>query len=98
MALCLTAVGVGLLVGLAHGMLAQRGALEPSTFALFGLVVILLGQGTTPFFYPFGVGLLLGLAYDRLEEEWYGSVMTWLKELQCVEKVPWASCGSFRDA
>jgi len=72
MALCLTAVAVGLLVSLAYG-LVQRGAREPSTFALSGLVVIVLGQGTTPYFYPFGVGLLLGLAYDMLEDEWCGA-------------------------
>ena len=61
MALCLTAVAVGLFVGCAFS-LAQSGALEPSTFALLGLVVIWLGQGTTPYVHPFGAGLLLGLA------------------------------------
>jgi xanthosine utilization system XapX-like protein len=74
MALCLIAVAVGLFVGLAVS-LAQGGALEPSTFALLGLVVILLGQGTTPYVHPFGVGLLLGLVYDTLEDGWYGSAV-----------------------
>jgi hypothetical protein len=74
MALCLTAVAVGLFVGLAFS-LARGRALEPSTLALLGLVVILLGQGTTPYAHPFGVGLLLGLAYDTLEDGWYGSAV-----------------------
>ncbi len=62
MALCLTAVAVGLLLGLGHS-LAQRRALEPSGFASLALGVIVLGQATTLYFYPFGVGLLLGLGY-----------------------------------
>jgi hypothetical protein len=70
----LTAAAVGLVVGLAYS-LAQGGAPEPSSLALYSLVVILLGQGITPYFYPFGVGLLLGLAYDDLEDEWYGSTV-----------------------
>jgi xanthosine utilization system XapX-like protein len=74
MPLYLTAAAAGLLVGLAY-ILAQRGALEPSTLALVGLVVILLGQCITPYFSPFGVGLLLGLSYDTFEEDWYGSAV-----------------------
>jgi hypothetical protein len=74
MALCLTIVAVGLFVGVALS-LAQSGALEPTTYALVGLVVILLGQGTTPYVHPFGAGLLLGLAYDTLEDGWYGSAI-----------------------
>jgi hypothetical protein len=35
----------------------------------------LLGQGTTPYVHPFGVGLLLGLAYDTLEDGWHGSAV-----------------------
>jgi hypothetical protein len=33
-----------------------------------------LGQ-ITAYFYPFGVGLLLGLMYDTFEAEWYGSAI-----------------------
>ena len=70
MALCLIAAAVGLLVGFAYCL--RRRSVEPSTLALFGIVVVVLGQGTTPYFYPFGVGLLLGSASDALEDEWYG--------------------------
>jgi xanthosine utilization system XapX-like protein len=55
MPLCLTAAAAGLLVGLAY-ILAQRRALQPSTLALVGLVLILLAQCTTPYFSPFVVG------------------------------------------
>jgi hypothetical protein len=47
---------------------------EPSVFARMGVAVMLLGQ-ITAYVYPFGVGLLLGLAYDTVEEEWYGSTI-----------------------
>jgi len=70
-ATCLTAVAIGLVVGLAYSP-GPRGALHASAFAQVGLVGMLLGQCITPYFYPFGVGLLLGLAYDTLEAEWYG--------------------------
>jgi hypothetical protein len=43
-------------------------------FAVIGLAVMLLGQITT-YVYPFGVGLLLGLAYETFEEEWYGTAL-----------------------
>jgi hypothetical protein len=42
-------------------------------FALVGLAGMLLGH--TAHSYPFGVGLLCGLAYDTSEEEWYGSAI-----------------------
>jgi len=35
---------------------------------------MLFGQ-ITAYVYPFGVGLLLGLAYDTFEEDWYGSAI-----------------------
>ena len=33
-----------------------------------------LGQ-VTAYWYPFGVGVILGLSYDTFEEEWYGSTI-----------------------
>jgi XapX domain-containing protein len=68
MALCLIAAAVGLLAGCAH-RLAQHRALAPTTFPLIGLAVISLGEAITPYFYPFAAGLLLGLAYDTIEDE-----------------------------
>jgi XapX domain-containing protein len=73
MELLLTAIVAGLLVGLVYCLVKVR-VREPSVFALIGVVVMLLGQ-ITAYVYPFGVGLLLGLAYDTFEEEWYGSAI-----------------------
>jgi hypothetical protein len=61
----------GLLVGLVYCLVKGR-VREPSVVALIGLAVMLLGQIAASL-YPFGIGLLLGLAYDSFEEEWYGS-------------------------
>jgi XapX domain-containing protein len=69
----LTAIAAGLLVGLVYCLVKVR-VREPSVFALIGLAVMLLGQ-ITAYLYPFGIGLLLGLAYDSFEEEWYGSAI-----------------------
>jgi hypothetical protein len=69
----LTAIVAGLLVGLVYCLVKVR-VREPSLFALIGLAVILLGQ-IIACLYPFGIGLLLGLAYDSFEEEWYGSTI-----------------------
>jgi XapX domain-containing protein len=69
----LTAIAGGLLVGLAYCLLKVR-VHEPSVFALVGVAVMFLGQ-ITAYFYPFGVGLLLGLMYDTFEAEWYGSAI-----------------------
>jgi len=71
--LLLTAIAAGLLVGLVY-CLVQVRVREPRVFALVGLAVMLFGQFTA-YLYPFGVGLLLGLAYDTFEEEWYGSAI-----------------------
>jgi XapX domain-containing protein len=71
--LLLTAIAAGLLVGLVYCLVKVR-AREPSVFALIGLAVMLLGQ-ITAYVFPFGVGLLLGLAYDSFEQEWYGSAI-----------------------
>jgi hypothetical protein len=70
MELLLTAIGAGLLVGFVYCLVKVR-VREPSLFARIGVAVMLLGQ-ITAYVYPFGVGLLLGLAYDTFEEEWYG--------------------------
>jgi xanthosine utilization system XapX-like protein len=75
MELCLTAVAVGLLFGLTYSLVGS-GAIEASTIALVGLVVMVSGQMTSPYLYPFGVGLLLGLSYDTLENEWYGPTVS----------------------
>jgi XapX domain-containing protein len=69
----LTAIAAGLPVGLVYYLVKVR-VREPSVFALIGLAVMLLGQ-ITAYLYPFGIGLLLGLAYDSFEEEWYGSAV-----------------------
>lgn len=73
MELLLSAVAAGLLVGLVYCLVKVR-VREPSVFALIGLAMMLLGQ-ITAYMYPFGVGLLLGLAYDTFEEEWYGTAI-----------------------
>ena len=72
MGLLLTAIAAGLLVGLVYCLVKVR-VREPA-LALIGLAVMLSGQ-ITAYVYPFGVGLLLGLAYDSFEEEWYGSAI-----------------------
>jgi xanthosine utilization system XapX-like protein len=69
MELLLTAIVAGLLVGLVYCLIKVRMT-EP-VLALIALAVMLLGQVTASL-YPFGVGLLLGLAYDSFEKEWYG--------------------------
>ncbi len=69
----LTAIAAGLLIGLVYCLVNVR-VREPGVFALIGLAVMLLGH-VTAYLYPFGVGLLLGLAYDAFEEEWYGSAI-----------------------
>jgi XapX domain-containing protein len=69
----LTAIAAGLLVGFVYCLVKVR-VHEPSVFARIGIAVMLLGQ-ITAYAYPFGVGLLLGLAYDTFEEEWYGSAI-----------------------
>jgi xanthosine utilization system XapX-like protein len=69
----LTAIAAGLLIGLVYCLVNVR-VREPGVFALIGLAVMLLGP-VTAYLYPFGVGLLLGLAYDTFEEEWYGSAI-----------------------
>jgi len=71
--LLLTAIAAGLLVGFVYCLVKVR-VREPSVFARIGVAVMLLGQ-ITAYVYPFGVGLLLGLAYDTFEEEWYGSAI-----------------------
>jgi len=71
MALCLAAAAMGLLVGCAY-CLAQPRAPGTSTIPLLGLAVIFLGETITPYFHPFAAGLLLGLVYDTMEDEWYG--------------------------
>jgi hypothetical protein len=68
----LIAIAAGLLVGLVYCLIKVR-VREPA-LALIGLAVMLSGQ-ITAYVYPFGVGLLLGLAYDTFEEEWYGSAI-----------------------
>jgi xanthosine utilization system XapX-like protein len=73
MELLLTAIAAGLLVGLVYCLVKVR-VREP-VLALIGLAVMLLGQ-LNAYVYPFGVGLLVGLAYDSFEEEWYGSAIT----------------------
>ena len=73
MELLVTAIGAGLLVGLVCCLVKVR-AREPSVFALTGLAVMLLGQ-ISGYMYPFGVGLILGLAHDDFEEDWYGSAI-----------------------
>jgi xanthosine utilization system XapX-like protein len=73
MELLVTAIGAGLLVGLVCCLVKER-VREPSAFALTGLAVILLGQ-ISGYVYPFGLGLILGLAYDAFEEDWYGSAI-----------------------
>jgi XapX domain-containing protein len=71
--LLLTAIAAGLLVGLVYSLVSVW-VRDPRVIALTGVAVMLLGQATT-YSYPFGVGLLLGLAYDTFEEEWYGSAI-----------------------
>ncbi len=73
MELLLTTIAAGLLVGFVYCLVKVR-VREPSVFAGIGVAVMLLGQ-ITAYVYPFGVGLLLGLAYDTFEEEWYGSTI-----------------------
>jgi XapX domain-containing protein len=73
MELLVTAIGAGLLVGLVCCLVKVR-VREPSVFALTSLAVILLGQ-ISGYVYPFGLGLILGLAYDAFEEDWYGSAI-----------------------
>ena len=106
MGLLLTAIAAGLLVGFVYCLVKVR-VCEPSVFAGIGLAVTLLGP-ITPYVYPFGVGLLLGLAYDTFEEEWYGSAIAdsarasyrlrlFLKPAiaGCVSRCPWS--GRFVD-
>jgi xanthosine utilization system XapX-like protein len=73
MELLLAAIAAGLLVGLVYCLCTVQ-VLEPSGFALIGVTVMLLGQ-IAVYVYPFGVGLLLGLAYDIFEGELYGSAI-----------------------
>jgi xanthosine utilization system XapX-like protein len=75
MELCLTAVAAGLLFGFAYSLIGSA-ALEASTIALVGLVVMVVGEITSPYLCPFGVGLLLGLSYNTLEDEWYGPTVS----------------------
>jgi XapX domain-containing protein len=69
--LLLASIAAGLLLGLVYCLVKVRVP-GPIVFALVGVVVMLLGQ-ITVYVLPFGVGLILGLAYDAFEEEWYGS-------------------------
>jgi xanthosine utilization system XapX-like protein len=72
MELLLTTIVAGLLVGLVYCLIKVR--MPEPVLALIALAVMLLGQ-VTPSLYPFGIGLLLGLAYDSFEKEWYGSAI-----------------------
>ena len=73
MELLLAAIATGLIAGLIYSLVKVR-VRDPGVFALIGVVVMLFGQ-ITAYVYPFGVGLLLGLAYDTFEEDWYGSAI-----------------------
>ena len=70
--LLLITIVAGLLVGLVYCLIKVR--MPEPVLALIALAVMLLGQVTASL-YPFGVGLLLGLAYDSFEKEWYGSAI-----------------------
>ena len=59
---CLTASAVGLLMGLGYSMVQGR-TLDAIAVAVVAFVVFVFGDVTTPYFYPFGVGLLLGLTF-----------------------------------
>jgi XapX domain-containing protein len=71
--LLLASIAAGLLLDLVYCLVKVRVS-GPSVFALVGVVVMLLGQ-ITAYVLPFEVGLILGLAYDAFEEEWYGSAL-----------------------